>query len=53
MSLFWIIIKIIVANIMISGFVPPLLLVFDGDNTVLPQNVRGVVNCLKWSELSA
>lgn len=48
MSLFWIVIKIIVANIMTSGFVPPLLLAFDGGNSVLPQNIKSAVNCLKW-----
>lgn len=47
MSLFWIVIKIIVANIMISVFVSPLLLAFEGGNSVLPQNIRGAVNCLK------
>lgn len=53
MSLFWIVIKIIVANVTISGFVPSLLLAFEGGNSVLPQNIRGAVNCLRWSWLSA
>lgn len=37
----------------ISGFVLPLLLAFEGGNSVLLQNIKGAVNCLRWSWLSA
>lgn len=47
MSLFWIAIKIIVANVTISGFVPPLLWAFGEGSSVLPQSIKGAANCLR------
>lgn len=50
MSLFWIVIIITATSIRISGvFLPPLLLAFERGNSVLPQNIKGTVSCLRWS----